>query len=586
MKVIALVVVLLSVVVLCSGFRDVELEQCEELCKQQPQYDEQQKGICLRECRDYAGMKKEWGHHGREEETTDPEKRVEECKHQCKQHRHYDEKQKSACRSKCEQQYKGEGGRRRDPEKRLTDCREQCPEGDSQVRALCRFRCQQRFGRGSENYYNEEMEESLGREGGGQSEENPYVFREEHFESQSQSQHGRVDLLQKFADRSELLKGIENFRVGFLEANPQTFVPPVHIDADAVFFVAQGRGTVTMIQEDRGRMTSGEIKRHSFNIETGDVVRVYAGTPVYLVNKHESQKLVIIKFIRPVNLPGSFEAFHGPGGQNPESFFKAFSPELLEAALKVNKEKLQRIFQQKEGVIVKASKEQIKALTHGEDGGGIWPFGGESTGPFNLLHKRPTQRNTYGQLWEADPNEFEQFRDLDLLVSFANITQGAMAGPFYNSKATKIAFVVDGEGYFEMACPHVSSSRGMGRQTISSRGSDQGGQSRSQTYGKVRSQLRRGTVFIVPAGHPVVTVASANNNLQVLCFEVNAQGNFRFPLAGKDNVMSKMEREALELGFGVPGREAEQIFNNQNEEFFFPGPEWQQQHQHSVTSDE
>ncbi|CAN0898122.1 Vicilin Cor a 11.0101 [Linum grandiflorum] len=238
----------------------------------------------------------------------------------------------------------------------------------------------------------------------------------------------------------------------------------------------------------------------------------------------------------------------------------------------VDKGKLQGIFRQQEGAILKASREQIKALSHGEEGGSVWPFGGESVGPFNLLHRRPTQKNTFGQLWEANPNEFEQFRDLDLMVSFANITQGAMAGPFYNSKATKISYVVGGEGYLEMACPHV----GTGRQTIHTTSGSQ-----SQKYGKVRSQLRRGTVFIVPAGHPVVTVASANNNLQVLCFEVNAQGNFRFPLAGKDNVMSKMESEALELGFGVPAREVEQIFkNNQKDEFFFAGPEWQKQQQH------
>ena len=522
------VFVLLSVLALCSAKKDVELEQCQELCKQQPQYDEKQKEICLKECKEYARKKS-----GRGSEETDPEKRLEECKHQCKQHKFSDEEQKKACRTKCDKQYK---------------------EGRGRI--------------GTYYYYEEEQEESKG--------ENPYVFTEEHFESKSQSQHGRVDVLRKFTDKSELLKGIENFRIGFLEANPQTFVPPAHFDADGVFFVAQGRGTFTMIEGNRGRMTSSsEIKRHSFNIEAGDVVRVYAGSPVYLVNKHESQKLVIIKFIRPVNLPGSFDAFHGPGGENPESFFRAFSPELLAAAFKVDKQRIQRIFQQQEGEILKATREQIRALSHGEEGGGIWPFGGESTGPFNLLHRRPTQKNTFGQLWEADPNEFEQFRDLDLLVSFANITQGAMAGPFYNSKATKIAYVVNGEGYFEMACPHVTSSSGdMGRQT-------RGSQSRGgQKYGKVRSQLRRGTVFIVPAGHPVVTVASANNNLEVLCFEVNAQGNFRFSLAGKDNVMSKMESEALELGFGAPAREVEQIFKNRNEEFFFPGPEWQKQ-QHS-----
>ncbi|CAI0434017.1 unnamed protein product [Linum tenue] len=515
---------------------------------------------------------------------TDPEKRVKECKHQCKQHKGYTEQEREICRSQCEKEFEEGGGGRRheDPEKRLRECRESCPEGRGQTRALCRFRCQQKYGQGKGDvdggkyYYDveeEEKEEMFGE--GGEREESPYVFKDEHFLTKARSQHGRVDILQRFTEKSELLKGIENYRIGVLEANPQTFVNPGHFDADGVLFVAQGRGTFTIIRENRGRTTSrSEIKRHSFNIETGDVIRVHAGTPAYIVNKHESQKLVIINFIRPVNAPGTFEAFHGAGGENPESFFRAFSPELLAAAFKVDRESLQRIFQQQqEGTIMKASKEQIRALTHGEEGGGIWPFGGESSGPFNLLHRRPVQRNKYGQLFEADPNEFEQLEDLDLMVSFANITQGAMAGPFYNSKATKIAYVVDGEGYFEMACPHVSSTR-KGRRGQSGRteGSREG-----PSYGQVKSRLRRGMVFIVPAGHPVATVASTSSNLQVLCFEVNAQDNFKFQLAGKNNVMSKMESEALELGFGVPAREVEKIFGNQNEEFFFPGPEMQQQ---------
>lgn len=102
-----------------------------------------------------------------------------------------------------------------------------------------------------------------------------------------------------------------------------------------------------------------------------------------------------------------------------------------------------------------------------------------------------------------------------------------MGGPFYNSKATKIAFVVDGDGYFEMACPHLSSQRGR----------QQGGGSSQQRegnprYQKVSSHLRRGTVFVVPAGHPVALVASNNQNLQIVCFDVNAENNQKYPLAG------------------------------------------------------
>lgn len=116
--------------------------------------------------------------------------------------------------------------------------------------------------------------------------------------------------------------------------------------------------------------------------------------------------------------------------------------------------------------------------------------------------------------------------------------------PHYNSKAMKIAVVVDGEGGFQMACPHLSSSRKGGR--WSEREQEQMGESgrwseREQeqerkgerTYQKIRGRLRRGVVFVVPAGHPFSVFASNNQNLQIVCFEANAFGNTKYLLAGK-----------------------------------------------------
>ncbi|KAK6286357.1 hypothetical protein POUND7_012536, partial [Theobroma cacao] len=58
------------------------------------------------------------------------------------------------------------------------------------------------------------------------------------------------------------------------------------------------RGTITLIDED---------SRESFNIELGDIVRVRAGTPIYLINRDENEKLYIVEFFRPVNLPGHYD---------------------------------------------------------------------------------------------------------------------------------------------------------------------------------------------------------------------------------------------------------------------------------------
>ncbi|KAI8012296.1 Cupincin [Camellia lanceoleosa] len=46
---------------------------------------------------------------------------------------------------------------------------------------------------------------------------------------------------------------------------------------------------------------------------------------------------------------------------------------------------------------------------------------------------------------------------VDVSMVDSNV-EGSMTTPYYNSRATKIAVVTNGEGYFEMACPHLSSS--------------------------------------------------------------------------------------------------------------------------------
>ncbi|KAL7198753.1 hypothetical protein ACSBR2_021119 [Camellia fascicularis] len=86
-------------------------------------------------------------------------------------------------------------------------------------------------------------------------------------------------------------------------------------------------GSITLVHQDR---------RESFNLRYGDILRIPAGTTVYLINKSNNEKLVIIKLLQPVSIPGHFEAFFGPGGENPESYFSAFSSSLLEAALNVS----------------------------------------------------------------------------------------------------------------------------------------------------------------------------------------------------------------------------------------------------------
>lgn len=109
-----------------------------------------------------------------------------------------------------------------------------------------------------------------------------------------------------------------------------------------------------------------------------------------------------------------------------------------------------------------------------------------------------------------------------------------MMVPFYNSRATKIAVVLSGQADVEIACPHLSSSESGGRRESKERERETERERRGLGYQRVSSTLRPYNVYIVPVAHPVITVASGNQNLEVFYFDVNGRDNQKFPLAGKN----------------------------------------------------
>lgn len=83
---------------------------------------------------------------------------------------------------------------------------------------------------------------------------------------------------------------------------------------------------------------------------------------------------------------------------------------------------MEKMFRHQKGAIVQASKEQVRAMSRrSSEGGGHWPFG-ESSRTFNLLGKRPSISSRHGQLFEADAGDYRELEDLDIQVSFTNIT--------------------------------------------------------------------------------------------------------------------------------------------------------------------
>ena len=141
-----------------------------------------------------------------------------------------------------------ENPRRRDPERQrqveFQQCLQRCKEeGDQRVPLECLQRCveqqQQQQGRGMGQEENPHRE-SRGSEEMQSQRNNPYYFHSQSLQSHFKSEHGHIRSLERFTERSDLLRGIENYRLLFLEANPNTFVLPHHIDAESVVVVVNG----------------------------------------------------------------------------------------------------------------------------------------------------------------------------------------------------------------------------------------------------------------------------------------------------------------------------------------------------------
>lgn len=134
-----------------------------------------------------------------------------------------------------------------DPELQL--CKRQCSaqqEFTPQERRECQQMCDDYYKKKHGHGHGEgEGERDVCRSVQGQEQEkeqNPYVFEVEdrHYGLSQQTREGKVMILDKFHKRSQLLAAIANYRFLILEANPQSFVLPSHIDAASILYVVSG----------------------------------------------------------------------------------------------------------------------------------------------------------------------------------------------------------------------------------------------------------------------------------------------------------------------------------------------------------
>ncbi|AES80364.1 provicilin [Medicago truncatula] len=413
--------------------------------------------------------------------------------------------------------------------------------------------------------------------------ENPFFFNANRFQTLFENENGHIRLLQRFDKRSKIFENLQNYRLLEYHSKPHTLFLPQHNDADFILAVLSGKAILTVLNPN---------DRNSFNLERGDTIKLPAGSIAYLANRADNEDLRVLDLAIPVNRPGQFQSFSLSGNQNQQSFFSGFSKNILEAAFNSNYEEIERVLieeqeqeprhrrglrdrrhkqSQEANVIVKVSREQIEELSRHAKSSSRRSASSESasrrsasseSAPFNLRSREPIYSNEFGNFFEITPEKNPQLQDLDILVNYAEIREGSLLLPHFNSRATVIVAVEEGKGEFELV-----GQRNENQQEQREYEEDEQEEERSQQVQRYRARLTPGDVYVIPAGYP--NVVKASSDLSLLGFGINAENNQRSFLAGEeDNVISQIQRPVKELAFPGSAQDVESLLKNQRQSYF------------------
>ncbi|XP_052730070.1 beta-conglycinin beta subunit 1-like [Vigna angularis] len=247
-----------------------------------------------------------------------------------------------------------------------------------------------------------------------------------------------------------------------------------------------------------------------------------------------------------------------------QSYLQGFSKNILEASFDSDIKEINRVLfgeegqnqkgeeSQQEGVIVELKSKQIRELTKHAKSSSRKALSSEDE-PFNLRNQKPIYANKFGKLYEITPKKNPQLRDLDVFLSSVDIKEGSLLLPHYNSKAIVILVINEGKANIELVGRREEQQQQQQEERL-----------QVQRY---RAEVSEDDVFVIPAAYPVAM--NATSNLNFFAFGINAESNQRNFLAGeKDNVISEIPTEVLDLAFPAPGEKVEKLIEKQSGSHF------------------
>ncbi|KAK6929927.1 Cupin 1 [Dillenia turbinata] len=172
------------------------------------------------------------------------------------------------------------------------ECLRECHQGEVKE---CQAWCDQEH---SEEQEQEQVGGVKEREEEEEERNNPFYNSRGTSESLSRYEEGWARPLPRFTEILELFRHLESYWFKVCKANTRSFIIPHHFDVETIFFVSQGRGTVTLVKQNL---------RESYKVEKGDVMMVDAGTTVYTISHDKNEKLQMVKLVQSRNAPGDCE---------------------------------------------------------------------------------------------------------------------------------------------------------------------------------------------------------------------------------------------------------------------------------------
>ncbi|KAK4257968.1 hypothetical protein QN277_007488 [Acacia crassicarpa] len=375
--------------------------------------------------------------------------------------------------------------------------------------------------------------------------QNPYHIPSDKFQTRFETENGnRIRVLEEFDKLSEHLQFLRDYRIVEYRIRPRTAVLPHHSDAEYVLVITRGKAIVQLLTHPNDVQL--------LLLKQFDVLTVPAGAISYTINRDGDDNLEFIKLALPQNNPGQFQNLYPAGNYTPSSYYQVFRQKTLQAAFNASYEEIKDALwgpnQWKNEVVVKLTHKKIRSL--------IKRAQSSSTkhGPFRLRNPvEPRYSNKHGSFYETWPLEkYPSLEDLGVSASHLKLKEESLFLPHFNSKGIILAYVADGEGYYQLGSPYPINKQQQ--------------QQQEGLIERLTANVTRRDLYIIPAGYPVAVNALEETQLEVVEFMLNAHNNTRKFLIGEgDNVVKQIDPVLLSKS---SPEKVKELFNHQDKSYF------------------